>query len=376
MYFLNGDRIYIKPRNGCGSINDQLLNCFEQLHKINSGKQIFKLNFFADVTSKENYRFLHSQLRELVAANFETPVICALIAQPPLTCRILVEAFYFDSLLWKVEFLSAENGLAAQFSRNGASVIIGHAHADDNPGCRENAETAFDAFDSLLQQAGLSLHSVIRQWNYIENIIGFDGDKQRYQEFNNVRAGFFAEHFKENGYPAATGIGMNQGGVIVEFVAVEAPESVSLPLDNPEQVAAHGYSEKVLVGNKTEIKSAPKFERARYLEIFGKKQLFISGTASIRGEKTIGIGDPVKQTEVTIQNMQRLYSSDILSAVTGNFLRPVYGHARVYVKNKKDFAAIKKIVKSYYGNLPVVYIIADICRDDLLVEIEGKVILK
>jgi hypothetical protein len=38
--------------------------------------------------------------------------------------------------------------------------------------------------------------------------------------------------------------------------------------------------------------------------------------------------------------------------------------------------AIKKTFKSYYGNLPVVYIIADICREDLLVEIEGKVILK
>ena len=74
--------------------------------------------------------------------------------------------------------------------------------------------------------------------------------------------------------------------------------------------------------------------------------------------------------------MQRLYSPDILAALTENSLRPVYGHARVYVKNKKDFPEIKKTFKRYYGNLPVVYIIADICREDLLVEIEGKVILK
>jgi hypothetical protein len=34
------------------------------------------------------------------------------------------------------------------------------------------------------------------------------------------------------------------------------------------------------------------------------------------------------------------------------------------------------VVKKFYGDLPVVYILADICRDDLLVEIEGKVILQ
>jgi hypothetical protein len=376
MYFLNGDRIYIKPETGCASLDDQLLNCFEQLQNINSGKQIFKLNFFAEVSSKDNYEKLQSQLQRLVAEKFQIPVICALIAQPPLTCRILVEAFYFDPALWNQEYIQSEHGSAMLFERESARVLIGNAQADFTSGCRENAETAFNSFENLLNQAEMTFHSVIRQWNYMENITGFDGDKQRYQEFNNVRAGFYGEHFKHKGFPAATGIGMNRGGVIIEFVALDAAEAVSLPLDNPEQVAAHDYSENVLVVSELKGKSTPKFERARYLELFGKKQIFISGTASIRGEKTVGINDPVKQTEITIQNMQRLYSSDILAALTENSLRPVYGHARVYVKNRKDFAAIKKTFKSYYGNLPVVYIIADICREDLLVEIEGKVILK
>jgi hypothetical protein len=376
MYFLNGNRIYIKPKNSCASTDDQISSCFEQLQKINSGKRVFKLNFFADTASKENYRLMQSKLKELVAERFGTQVICALIAQPPLTCRVLVEAFYFDYSLWKPDFFSTENGLAVLFKRGGASVLVGNAHSDAHDGCCENAGAAFKTFENLLKRADMQFGSVVRQWNYIENITGFDGDKQCYQEFNNVRAEYYAEHFNRKGFPAATGIGMNQGGVIIEFVAVNAAEAISLPLDNPEQVAAHGYSRKVLVGKTEEVKSTPKFERARYLEIFGKKQLFISGTASIRGEKTVGAGDPIRQTETTIQNMQRLYSHEVLSTVTGNSLQPVYGHARVYVKNKKDFPAIKATFKRYYGNLPVVYIIADICRDDLLVEIEGKVILK
>jgi hypothetical protein len=124
------------------------------------------------------------------------------------------------------------------------------------------------------------------------------------------------------------------------------------------------------------LKTTPKFERARYLELFGKKIIFISGTASIRGEHTVGTGDPAQQTEITIDNIKQLYSDKILSKISTGDLVPKYGHARVYVKNKKDFAEIRRTFKTHFGNLPVVYIVADICRKDLLVEIEGKVILE
>jgi enamine deaminase RidA (YjgF/YER057c/UK114 family) len=150
---------------------------------------------------------------------------------------------------------------------------------------------------------------------------------------------------------------------------------ISLPIDNPEQIAAHSYSKNVLVGEECILKTTPKFERARFLELFGKKVIFISGTASIRGENTIGIGDPALQTEVTIDNIKQLYSDKVLSKISNGDLVARYGHARIYVKDRKDFAAIKKTFRMHFGNLPVVYIVADICRPDLLVEIEGKVIL-
>jgi hypothetical protein len=104
--------------------------------------------------------------------------------------------------------------------------------------------------------------------------------------------------------------------------------------------------------------------------------IFISGTASIIGEKTVGINNPAEQTKVTIQNILQLYSTERLLHITEKQLMPKYGHALVYVKNRSDFTAIKRMVKSFYGTMPVVYILADICRDDLLVEIEGKVVLE
>jgi enamine deaminase RidA (YjgF/YER057c/UK114 family) len=376
MYCLNGDRIYIKPADGSTSLDNQLQDCLLQLKNINSGKRIFKLNFFADTVSDEGYLQLKTRLQQLVGSSFETPVICGLIAQPPLTCRILVEAFYFDAALWEQVYIPGDDSSAMLFKRESTEVLIGHVQAFEKSGCRENAAKAFAAFDQLLKKSGIPLRAVIRQWNYIEDILGIEEDKQRYQEFNNVRTAFYSNHFQQNGYPAATGIGTNRGGIIVEFMAVNSREGISLSLDNPRQTAAHDYSEQVLVGRSCSPKSTPKFERARYLELFGQKQVFISGTASILGEKTIGKGNPAIQTGTTIENMLQLYSGEALSAITGISLQPAYGHARVYIKNRKDFPVIKKVFKQYYGNLPVVYLLADICREDLLVEIEGKVVLK
>jgi enamine deaminase RidA (YjgF/YER057c/UK114 family) len=375
MYFLDGDRIYIKPYNNRASIGEQLNDCIGQLGQINGRKKIFKLNFFADTSSDKSYDDLRAKITKLVLSHFTTPVITSVIAQPPLTCKVLVEAFYYDAYLWDSLFIPREKGMVMHFRHEGAEILIGNVQDASHKSCRENAEAAFTAFGDILDNAGFPVNSIIRQWNYVEDILGYDGENQRYQEFNNVRSNFYADNFINTGYPAATGIGMNRGGVMIEFIAISSRQVKTISMDNPGQIPAHDYSDKVLAGDGFAEKKTPKFERARYLELFGKKMVLISGTASIRGEKTVGIDDPAEQTRVTIENIKRLYSPSVLSKIPVDNKVPKYGHARVYVKNRKDYAAIKKTFRRYFGDMPVVYIIADICRDDLLVEIEGKVIL-
>lgn len=376
MYFLNGDRIYIKPVKVCGTFVEELQNCLLQLKIINSGKKIFKLNFFIDVNTKEEYVHFQQTIHHKVYSLFSNEILLSVLAQPPVAGKLIVEACYYDPLFWKSDFVSkGENG-AVLFEQEDSRILIGNVQSNENVGCRLNSEKTFDRLSEIFESAGFRINSIVRQWNYIENILGFDGSKQRYQEFNNVRSDFYGDLFKDKGYPAATGIGMNLGGTIIEFVAIQSDMFVTAPIDNPEQVAAHSYSKNVLVGEECVLKTTPKFERARFLELFGKKIIFISGTASIQGEHTVGIEDPALQTEVTINNIKQLYLDKVLSKIPGGDLIPKYGHARVYIKYRKDFAAIKKTFRMHFGNLPVVYIVADICRPDLLVEIEGKVILE
>ena len=376
MYFLNGDRIYIKPVSGCVSWDAQFQNCLQQLRQINSGKKIFKLNFFIDAVSSEAYNTIQQKISDEVTRFFPDPLVLGFFAQPPLTCKIIVEAFFYDFNLWKPEFILHENGAATIFCRDNTEIMVGNIQSNIDGACRENAETAFCTLAEIFQTRNFPVNSIVRQWNYLEDILGFDGGQQRYQEFNNVRSVFYGNAFRDSGYPAATGIGMNCGGVIIEFVAVKSDVVKTVPVDNPGQVAAHHYSNDVLVGEGCMLKSTPKFERARYFELFGKKQVFISGTAAIVGEKTVGAGDPEEQTKVTIQNILRLYSPEVLAKISSQPIDAKYGHARVYVKRRKDFPIIKKTFKTHFGNLPVVYIVADICRENLLVEIEGKVVLE
>ncbi|WP_319482072.1 hypothetical protein [uncultured Draconibacterium sp.] len=375
MYFLNGDRSYIKPENACGNLTAQLQSCLEQLEKINSGKRIFKLNFFVDTKSNSEYDKLLEGLRNQLKDIVGNTILTSFIAQPPLSCKVIVEAYYYDPELWDYQMISEGKNATALFSNGMTEILMGTVHANDNSSCKLNAEKVFDELVETFEEAQFPLNSIVRQWNYLEDILGFDDDEQRYQEFNNVRSAAYGSVFEPKGYPAATGIGMSHGGVIVEFVAAKSKDVLTLPVDNPEQISAHQYSEKVLVGEECILKTTPKFERARYFRYRDKKMIFISGTASIIGELTVGVGDAAKQTEVTIQNMQRLYSEQVLAALPDNASNPKFGHVRVYVKNRKDYADIRKVAKERFGDLPVVYILADICRDDLLVEIEGKVIL-
>ncbi|MDX8340666.1 hypothetical protein SLH46_15830 [Draconibacterium sp. IB214405] len=376
MYFLNGDRTYIKPENACGDLTAQLESCLKQLEKINSGKRIFKLNFFVDTNSNSEYDQLLKDLRIQVKELIGSEILLSFISQPPLSCKVIVEAYYYDPENWDCQMLSEGENSTALFLNGTTEILLGTVHANQNSNCKLNAEKAFDDLVETFEEAQFPLYSIVRQWNYLEDILGFDGDEQRYQVFNNVRSDAYGKVFEQNGYPAATGIGMTHGGILIEFVAVKSKEVLTQPVDNPDQISAHQYTEKVLVGEECVLKTTPKFERARYFRYRNKKMIFISGTASIIGEKTVGVEDAAKQTEVTIQNMQRLYADKVLAGLPDEVTNPEFGHARVYVKNRKDYGKIREEVKKVYGDLPVVYILADICRNDLLVEIEGKVILE
>jgi len=239
---------------------------------------------------------------------------------------------------------------------------------------RSRAQAAFAQMQAVLKQEDLHFGHIVRQWNYIEDIVSLSGSEgkqsQTYQVFNDIRSIFYGTSQFPNGYPAATGIGMQYGGIVLDFIAVQAPEDVQiLPVKNPEQIDAHHYSQAVLVGTpvkEREAKTTPKFERAKAVRCNIGSAVYISGTASIKGQQSVAVGDPEEQTRTTIENISRLIQAADTEKMHLN-------HCRVYLKHKEHLPLIKTICDRHYPGVPMVYLVSDVCRRELLVELEGAI---
>ena len=246
-------------------------------------------------------------------------------------------------------------------------------------GVHERSLSAFERMREALASRGFRYDQVVRTWLYLGDIVGPEADTQRYKELNRARADFYQDiHFLEphvpptlNGtvYPASTGIGAGDRDVMMSCIALatERKDVTLLPLENPLQTAAFYYGTQ-------HSPQSPKFSRA--MAIVGRHAaiILVSGTASIVESETRHFGDVEAQTHQTLDNIAALISP-------ANFRR--YGYlgvgaalsdlvlARVYIKRQEDYEKTRAVCEKRLGELPTIYAIADVCRPELLVEIEG-----
>jgi enamine deaminase RidA (YjgF/YER057c/UK114 family) len=239
--------------------------------------------------------------------------------------------------------------------------------------------SAFKQLHGLLTTAGVRFDQVIRTWLYLGGIVEDDGPEQRYKELNRARTDYYEDiHFltdrlppghHERIYPASTGIGTEGRGISMSAIALATSrrDIIAMPLENPRQTAAYDYSTAY-------SPRSPKFSRAMALSCGEYASIFISGTASITDSETRHVGDAAAQTHETLDNIAALISEDNLARHgmpgLGATLESI-GLVRVYVKRQEDYVAIRAACEQRLGELPTIYAIADVCRPDLLVEIEG-----
>lgn len=247
--------------------------------------------------------------------------------------------------------------------------------SDFTQSVKNQSQEVFDKLDAILTKHGFAIDDIVRQWNYIGNIVSYRDDKQNYQQFNDARTHYYQKGAWQNGYPAATGIGTQCEGIIVGGIAFKSRNKGVYPIDNPLQIAAHSYSKSVLIDNAEDaLKSTPKFERAKLIETQKGVCCFVSGTAAIRGEKSIHTTSAKLQTSMTIENINYLVSPENLVRYGCKSYSLHFVQLQVFIKNKEDYDEVKSVVEKAYPQLPIVYTVADVCRSELLVEIEGILI--
>lgn len=236
----------------------------------------------------------------------------------------------------------------------------------------ENFEAAFEKLTRTLESQGFSYDDIFRQWNYVGNILeehSVEGKTvQNYQHFNDIRAVYYRKKQDRSQYPAATGIGMSQSGLCIDAVAVKTSADFAgknLPIKSPVQKDAYRYDDKYLVGESTVLptKNAPLFERGRSLLSKGSGIAMISGTASIKGEETIDQDNIGKQTENTLQ-----FTKELLR----DYPNAQCQRARLYVKRDQNPDEAVRIFKAAFPKTCVCTgVFADVCRNNLLIEIES-----
>ena len=228
-------------------------------------------------------------------------------------------------------------------------------------------------YEELLRLLATQEHSqLVRVWNYISDINQGSGDQEIYRRFCYGRALAFEEHFakarvdfaKPPALPAATAIGSSDG--MLRITALCARPNVSLTsIENPRQTSAFDYPKKYGV-------KAPLFARATLVQNAGQRLLLLSGTASIVCHESMHPSDLYQQTAETQRNVSALLEA----ASQGNTqaqvapLRPV--SIRYYLRSPGAIADAKHAFQSAFpAHEEPDFLIGDVCRRDLLMEVEA-----
>lgn len=217
----------------------------------------------------------------------------------------------------------------------------------------EQAQGMLEATAATLASVGGTMHSIVRSWLWLGDILAWYGD------FNRVRNRFFREHGLLNGdaeqkyLPASTGIGIrpaNRAECALDIMAVVGGE------DSIRYVAAGG-------NQRSAYNYSSAFSRAARTRTPAGDTVFISGTADIdTAGVTQHVGDAPGQIDATLDNVRALLGElqctdkDVVAAIA-------------YCKTLE----VEHLFRAQRDRLPwpFITVIADVCRRDLLFEVEA-----
>ena len=205
---------------------------------------------------------------------------------------------------------------------------------------------------------------LLRVWNYLPDINRDEGGAERYRQFNAARRHALHACGRAAGgnVPAASALGSKPASpLVVYFLAGRVPPTF---VENPRQVSAYRYPREYGA-------HPPSFSRAALVRQRGAITLFISGTASIVGHRSRHVGDTAAQTRETLANIEALLAEANRATRGARFELGALA-CKVYVRRPADLPLVQAELEDTLGKGGrAIYLQADICRQDLLVEIEA-----
>ena len=212
---------------------------------------------------------------------------------------------------------------------------------------------------------GLHLY---RLWNYVPHINACEEGLENYRRFCRARSLAFEARFGrqfQQRLPSSSAVGASAGPLAVAFVAGAA---AARHFENPAQIPAFNYPPE-------HGPRPPSFSRATRADTNAATHVFISGTAAIHGHTTVAPGEWATQLECTLTNLRLIGEAAGVGAslgAGGSWQR----RFKVYLRHPDDLRkVVARLERGLLGaNDQAVFLRADICRAELVVEIEASLV--
>lgn len=236
-------------------------------------------------------------------------------------------------------------------------LLFGCLQVTDDGPLEDASRSAYSRVFEFIDETGFP--SLMRAWNYFPGINREAHGVERYRRFNIGRHEAFAAKGRTIGVdmPAACALGCSGGPLTVYFLAARRP---GIPVENPRQVSAFDYPQRY--GPRS-----PTFSRAMLMQPAGQRVLAISGTASVVGHETRHPDNAAAQIAETLANIRLLMKAagEPGPGDGSNLL------LKAYLRDAEYLPCMQDALAKNFGEAQVAYLRADVCRSDLLVEIEG-----
>lgn len=240
--------------------------------------------------------------------------------------------------------------------------LLAELHLDETQ-CGGLRRTARDAYRRLVEYTESSGYPhLLKVWTYFSAINQGKGDDERYKQFCVGRSQGIGERWRLQ-EPAATVIGRKERDPRLSLfwlASVRRGEAIDNPRQTPPRLYPRQYGPE-----------PPRFSRAMLLRAFQGDALLISGTAAVVGAESMHHGNLHMQFAETCRNLEVLLAEGALRLGA----TPVWGSGtalRVYVREESDLLEAEALVRQYFSrDVQAVVLSGDVCRRELLVEIEA-----
>jgi len=230
-------------------------------------------------------------------------------------------------------------------------LLTGVLPADLTASRPDQTTALFEGIEDALTDAGMTFDNVARTWLYMDKILEW------YDPFNRARDAFFrSRNVYDKLVPASTGIGSANlcGAAITACAIAVKPKDGRLTVQaipSPLQCAALQYGSS--------------FSRAVEIGTPEYRTLLVSGTASIEpGGATVFVDDVEKQIQLTMDVIGAILTSRGMDWSDAT-------RAVMYLKKPEYMEPWQAWLQANgLTAMPLINVEADVCRDDLLVELE------